>query len=55
MKTYIENIINEIKLLDENFTNKKKYGKIVIEINYKQKYLCDCIKVEETKKREENN
>ncbi|NDK07860.1 hypothetical protein EOM39_01280 [Candidatus Gracilibacteria bacterium] len=49
---YIKQIIENIKTIDKDFTNKKEYGKIVIEINYQNgKYVCDNIKEERTNKR----
>lgn len=49
---YIKEIIENIKIIDKNFTNKKEYGKIIVEINYQNgKYVCDSIKEERTNKR----
>jgi hypothetical protein len=49
---YLKDIIKNIEMLNELFTNKKEFGKIVIEINYQNgKYVCDSVKEERTNKR----
>ncbi len=51
---YLQNIIKTIIKKDKGFTEEKKYGKMVIVINYKDgKYICDDID-NIVNKREEN-
>jgi hypothetical protein len=49
---YIDEIIAELKEIDNAIAKGKKYGKIVIEINYQNGiYVNDVVCLNETKKR----